>query len=295
MNKNYTLNEYIELINSYLENVIPSCPFGYDIVHEGMRYSLSIGGKRIRPVLVLEFCRVCGGDINDALPLAAAIEMIHTYSLIHDDLPCMDDDDMRRGKPSCHKVFGEEYALLAGDGLLTEAFSVIANSDFAKKNPIGAIKAVSLLSGFSGVNGMIGGQVIDLKCEENKASLETLKTMDRLKTGALIKCACLLGVIAANGNEEKEKSAIGFAENLGLAFQIVDDILDVTGNEETLGKPIGSDAESGKSTYVSVLGLEKCQSEAKRLTEEAVAILEVFGAESGFLKNLAYMLIERQN
>ncbi len=295
MNKTYTLNEYTDLINNYLETLIPSCPFGFDVVHEAMKYSLSIGGKRIRPVLALEFCRVCGGDINDALPLAAAIEMIHTYSLIHDDLPCMDDDDMRRGKPSCHKVFGEEYALLAGDGLLTEAFAVIANSPFAKKNPEGAIKAVSLLSGLAGVNGMIGGQVIDLKSEDSKASLETLKMMDKFKTGALIKCACLLGVVAAEGDEEKISSAISFAENLGLAFQIVDDILDVIGSEETLGKPIGSDAESGKSTYVTALGLEKCQSEAKRLTKEAVSALEIFGAEGEFLKNLAYMLIERQN
>lgn len=295
MNKTYTLNEYIKIINNYLETAVPSCQFEYDIVHEAMKYSLSIGGKRIRPVLVLEFCRVCGGDINDALPLAAAIEMIHTYSLIHDDLPCMDDDDMRRGKPSCHKVFGEEYALLAGDGLLTEAFSVVANSDFARKNPTGAIKAVSLLSTLAGVNGMIGGQVIDLKSEENEASLETLKTMDRLKTGALIKCACLLGITAAGADEEKAISATKFAENLGLAFQIVDDILDVIGSEETLGKPIGSDAESGKSTYVTTLGLEKCKSEAKRLTQDAVSALEIFGEESEFLKNLAYMLIERQN
>lgn len=295
MSKSYTLKEYADLINAYLKEVLPQCDFGESVVHEAMGYSLSIGGKRIRPVLVLEFCRVCGGNIEDALSLAAALEMIHTYSLIHDDLPCMDNDDMRRGMPSCHVKYGYEYALLAGDGLLTAAFGVIADSDFAKKNPASAIKAVSMLSELAGANGMIGGQVIDLKNENRSADLKTLQKMDELKTGALIKCAALLGCIAADANEEKTSAAGTYASKIGQAFQIVDDILDVVGDEKNLGKPIGSDKESGKSTYYTLLGLEKAQGYADTLTDEAVSALSIFGKESEFLKELAYMLARRKN
>lgn len=295
MSKRYTLKEYADLINAYLKEVLPQCDFGESVVHEAMGYSLSIGGKRIRPVLVLEFCRVCGGNIEDALSLAAALEMIHTYSLIHDDLPCMDNDDMRRGMPSCHVKYGYEYALLAGDGLLTAAFGVIADSDFAKKKPALAIKAVSLLSELAGANGMIGGQVIDLKNENRSADLKTLQKMDELKTGALIKCAALLGCIAAGANEEKTSAAVTYASKIGQAFQIVDDILDVVGDEKNLGKPIGSDKESGKSTYYTLLGLEEAQEYADTLTDEAVSALSVFGKESEFLKELAYMLARRKN
>lgn len=295
MNKKYSLEEYVDIINIYLQTVVGKCTFGEDVVHEAMKYSLSIGGKRIRPVLVLEFARLCGGDITKALPFAAALEMVHTYSLIHDDLPCMDDDDMRRGMPSCHKKFGEEYALLAGDGLLTGAFGVIASSDIAKERPDVAIKAVSLLSELAGADGMIGGQVIDLKNEDKKAPLETLSLMDSLKTGALIKCAALLGVTSAGGSNEQRNAAEVFAENLGHAFQIVDDILDVTGTQEQLGKPIGSDAQSGKSTYVSLLGLEKSKQYAEELTEKAITALDVFADDADFLRELALKLINRQN
>ena len=295
MSKSYTLNEYADIINEYLTKVIPVCDFGEDVVHEAMKYSLSIGGKRIRPVLVLEFCRLCGGNIEDALPMAAALEMIHTYSLIHDDLPCMDDDDMRRGMPSCHIKYGYEYALLAGDGLLTAAFGVVADSDFAKKNPVAAIRAVSLLSALAGANGMIGGQVIDLKNENRKAGMDVLSKMDELKTGALIKCAALLGCVAADADEEKKSAAVTYAERIGQAFQIVDDILDVTGDEKSLGKPIGSDTESGKSTYVTLLGVETAQKLADELTDEAVKVLDIFGADNVFLKELEYKLSKREN
>ena len=295
MSKSYSLNEYAEIINAYLEKALPQCDFGEAVVHEAMNYSLSIGGKRIRPVLVLEFCRVCGGNIEDALCLAAALEMVHTYSLIHDDLPCMDNDDMRRGMPSCHIKYGYEYALLAGDGLLTQAFGVIADSEFAKKNPALAIKAVAALSSLAGANGMIGGQVIDLKNENRKAGLETISKMHELKTGALIKCAALFGCIAAGADEEKIMAATEYATKIGQAFQIVDDILDVTGDEKNLGKPIGSDKESGKSTYYTLLGLEKAQEYADRLTDEATHALEIFGKESEFLKELAFMLAKRKH
>lgn len=294
MNKRYSLGEYAEMINAELLRLMPECGFGEDVVCEAMKYSTQIGGKRIRPVLTLEFCRICGGDINDALPLAAAIEMIHTYSLIHDDLPCMDNDDMRRGRPSCHIKFGESYALLAGDGLLTYAFEVISSSDLAVRNPAAAVKAVRILSQCAGVCGMIGGQVVDLKSEGKQVGLDTLNTMHSLKTGALIKAAALLGTAAAGADEEKTRAAAEYAENLGRAFQIVDDILDVTADEESLGKPVGSDEISGKSTYVTLLGLEESQKEADRLTEKAVAILSVFGEEGEFLKRLSKELVSRK-
>ena len=295
MNKRYSLDEYVEIINKYLETALPVCDFGEDIVHEAMNYSLSIGGKRIRPVLVLEFCRICGGDIEKALPFAAAIEMIHTYSLIHDDLPCMDDDDMRRGMPSCHKKFGEEYALLAGDGLLTGAFGKIADSDIAKESPDIAVKAISALSSLAGANGMIGGQVVDLRNEDKPCGLDVLQTMDSLKTGALIRCAAKLGVLAAKGTDEQMSGADAFADGIGHAFQIVDDILDVIGDEKELGKPIGSDADSNKSTYVSILGIEKSKEYADEHTNKAIASLDIFGDEADFLRKLALSLISRKN
>lgn len=295
MNKKYSLNEYVSIINEYLESAIEDCLFGEDTVHKAMRYSLSIGGKRIRPVLVLEFCRLCGGDIYAALPFAAAIEMIHTYSLIHDDLPCMDDDDMRRGMPSCHKKFGEEFALLAGDGLLTRAFGLIAESDIAKSHPDIAVKAIAELSVLAGADGMIGGQVIDLRNENRPCSLDVLETMDSLKTGALIRCAAILGVLSAKGNDVQREAALTYADNLGHAFQIVDDILDVTGDEKELGKPIGSDADSKKSTYVSILGIDKSKECAEMLTQKAISGLDVFGEEADFLKNLALNLVSRRN
>lgn len=295
MSKKYSLDEYVNIINAYLDGAVGECDFGEDIVHQAMKYSLGIGGKRIRPVLVLEFCRICGGDIKKALPFAAAIEMIHTYSLIHDDLPCMDDDDMRRGMPSCHKKFGEEYALLAGDGLLTRAFGVIVESDIAKETPEVAIRAITELSALAGANGMIGGQVVDLRNEDKPCCLDVLRTMDSLKTGALIKCAALLGVLAANGTKEELVSAISFSENLGHAFQIVDDILDVIGDEKELGKPIGSDADSNKSTYVSILGIDKSKEYAGELTKKAIASLDIFKDDAEFLRNLALSLISRKN
>ncbi len=295
MNEKYTLTKYRELIDEAIEKSITECRFGEPIVHEAMKYSLSIGGKRIRPVLVLEFCRICSGDIKTAIPFAVAIEMIHTYSLIHDDLPCMDDDDMRRGMPSCHIKYGEEYALLAGDALLTAAFGAIAKSEIAEKKPEIAIKAIKALSEFAGADGMIGGQVVDLMNENRKASIETLETMDSLKTGALIRCAAYMGALCGGADEEKLLSADIYADKIGHAFQIVDDILDVIGDEKSLGKPIGSDKETGKSTYVSILGLEKSKEYAEQLTHQAVNALEVFGDEGDFLKELAFSLIRRQN
>ncbi|MBR6336183.1 MAG: polyprenyl synthetase family protein, partial [Ruminococcus sp.] len=233
-----------------------------------------------------------------ALRSACAIELVHTYSLIHDDLPCMDDDDYRRGRESCHKKFGEDIALLAGDALNTGAFQLIATE--AECGNISAqtgIKLISILSSHIGVYGMIGGQVIDLESEGRAISLETLDTLQERKTGALIKAACLMGCRlggCGEGDIEKSAAASGYAERLGKAFQIVDDILDVTGSFEELGKPIGSDEEQGKSTYVSLLGLEKAKDKARELTEEALSFLDGF-EDNGFLKELTTELLTRNN
>ena len=294
MNKKYGLDEYISLVNDALSSALPACEYHEPIVLDAMKYSLMNGGKRIRPVLTLEFCRLCGGKIEDALPFACAIEMIHTYSLIHDDLPCMDNDSMRRGKPSCHVEYGESYALLAGDALLTYAFEYALNSSFGACDPKAALEAVKILAGLAGVSGMIGGQVVDLKSEGKNVGLDVLRTMDSLKTGALIKAAALMGTVIGGGTDEQKKAAVQYAENLGQAFQIVDDILDVTADEAELGKPVGSDKESGKSTYVSLLGLDRSQQIADELTEKAVRALELFD-DTQFLAELAERLASRKN
>lgn len=260
-------------------------------VAEAMWYSLSAGGKRIRPVLVMEFCRVCGGDTKNAEAAACAIEMIHTFSLIHDDLPCMDNDDYRRGKPSCHKAYDEATALLAGDALENLAFGIIADAvipDSVK------VRLVQALAKAVGVNGMIGGQIIDTEYEGKNIPEEMLLRMYSMKTSALLKAACLMGCICAEADEEKMTAAIKYAENLGLAFQIIDDILDITGNEQQLGKPIGSDAANGKITYASLNGLEKSNSYAAKLTENALDSLSAF-ENTEFLKELTLYLLKRSN
>ena len=264
------------------------------IIYEAMEYSLMAGGKRLRPVLMLEFCRMCGGDVSKYLDIACTIEMIHTFSLIHDDLPCMDDDDYRRGRPSCHKAFPESIALLAGDTLNTLAFETIAKA--AIEGRISADKAVMLISVLGnavGAEGMIGGQVIDLESEGKDISLETLNILQEKKTGALIEAACVMGVILG-GKFDKISAAASYAGALGKAFQIVDDILDVTGSFEELGKPIGSDSEQNKSTYVSLIGLEESKYTADRLTEEALNYLDEF-EDNEFLQDLTKNLLERRS
>lgn len=255
------------------------------------RYSLLGGGKRIRAILTLSVCDMLGGEMQAAAQFAAAVEMLHCYSLIHDDLPCMDNDDMRRGKPSSHIKFGEANALLAGDSLLTFAFQTAGE---AKDIPADAVaKAVSLLARAAGCAGMIAGQVQDLENENKTVSVDDLRSVDVLKTGELIRCACQLGCIAAGADDKKLEAARIYAENLGIAFQIVDDILDVTSDEATLGKPIGSDAENCKNTYVSLLGLEEAQRIAAELTDKAIDALKVFGDEAEFLISLSEKLLSR--
>lgn len=293
MKQKYSEKEYVFMINEALEKYLYPVHYAQPIVSDAMRYSVRNGGKRVRPMLVLEICRICGGNPEDALPFACALEMIHTYSLIHDDLPCMDDDDMRRGKPSCHKAFGEDNALLAGDALLTLAFETAAkaNENIEPKN---VIRAISALSNFAGIDGMIGGQVLDLAAEKQSPDLAALQQIHLLKTAALIKAAAVLGCFAANVTDGKKLSAATkYAENIGVAFQIVDDILDVTSDSQTLGKPVGSDAKNEKTTYVTLLGLSESQKVAERLTAEAVEALNAFDGDTQFLANYAVRLSNR--
>lgn len=283
------LRNNIELINENIARFLPECKDNQDELREAMLYSLAGSGKRIRPVLCLGFAEACGGKAEDAMNFAVAVEYIHTYSLIHDDLPCMDNDDFRRGKPSCHKAYSEDTALLAGDALLTHAFKIISDSKLdAEKR----IRAVSELSYLAGAYGMVGGQVIDLKFEKSEPDLEQIKRIHRLKTSALIESACVLGCIAA-GEFRLVDKAREFAVNLGMAFQIKDDILDVIGNEEKLGKHVGSDADNDKTTYVSLRGLEESQKDVQTFTDLAVTSLKNF-KNTEFIEELALMLVNRE-
>lgn len=286
--------EFSNLLNENLYKYFESYFEEYKVLFESMEYSVRNGGKRVRPLLTLLFCDACGGDVKAALPMAEAVEYIHTYSLIHDDLPCMDNDDFRRGKPSNHKVYGEAMALLAGDGLLTAAFERIAVwGQAGLYSAETAVRAITEISAYAGSRGMIGGQVIDIQ-NENKPdiSFDTLRLLDDLKTGALIEAACALGCIAAGADEEKILSAKRFASGIGLAFQIKDDILDVTGSLEKLGKMTGSDIENGKTTYVTLLGVEKCQQMVEELTNEAMKELDFFEKNEA-LKEYAEYLAKR--
>ena len=256
-------------------------------------YSLFAGGKRIRPTLTLEFCRLFGGDDKAALPFACAVEMIHTYSLIHDDLPCMDDDDLRRGKPTNHKVFGEAVALLAGDSLLTGAFEAAASNTEAGAEA--SAMAVAYLASCAGRYGMIGGQIMDIEGEKKKLTPDALMKLHSLKTGALISAACVLGALAAGyklGDPVME-NVVTYAENIGLAFQIVDDILDATGDEAELGKRIGADAEREKNTFLSFYSIEEAQFYADRLTMDAIRAVQSFEG-SEVLVALAEWLAKRK-
>ena len=290
------LDTDLPMIEQKLEELLPKEHCRYERLIEAMRYSLLDGGKRVRPTLVLEFCRLCGGDVQAALPFACAVEMIHTYSLIHDDLPCMDNDDLRRGKPSNHKAYGEDTALLAGDGLLTLAFATMLSPEsLAAVGADCAAEAAFQLASAAGIHGMVGGQEIDLRSEGKAISLETLQEMDEKKTGALILASARMGCALAGADERQRDAAEHYACAIGLAFQIVDDILDVEGDAATLGKATGSDAENQKSTYVSLLGLETAKQRVKELTHTAVRALEPFGEEGKALADFAKSLASRRS
>ncbi len=288
--------DYQNMIETALKGFLPQGKFTEQTLIDSMEYSLMVGGKRIRPLLTLLFCELCGEDAKKALPYACAVEMIHTYSLIHDDLPCMDDDDFRRGKPSNHKVYGEDIATLSGDAMQSLAFEIMlspesVNAVTAEK----AVKAAHTLAKYCGTLGMVGGQVIDIESENKNAGIETLSEMDEKKTGALIKAACEMGCIIGGATDEQIEASSQYAHSIGLAFQIVDDILDVTSTSEELGKPVGSDSDNNKSTYVSLLGIDRCKELVDELTNTAVESLNAFECDTAALKELAYSLSKRQN
>lgn len=287
------LETYRKAVEEALERALPA-PAENDPaakVTEAMRYSLLCGGKRVRPALLLAFCELCGGDWHRALPFACAVEMVHTYSLIHDDLPCMDDDDMRRGRPSCHKVYGEAMALLAGDGLLTKAFECALSFPEPELAARGGLELARL----TGYTGMVGGQCIDLSTEGKDVDIELLKVMDNGKTVALIEAACRMGVIAAGGGEEPLDAASRYATGVGMAFQIRDDILDVLGDASKLGKNTGMDSAHEKRNYVSLLGVERAQELVEQYTGEALEALNDFPGDSSFLRGFALELAGRES
>ena len=265
------------------------------IIFDSMKYSLEAGGKRIRPVLLLETIKIMGGNCSAGIPFACAVEYIHTYSLIHDDLPAMDDDDLRRGKPTNHKVFGEAVAILAGDGLLNSAFEIMSG-EILKNNCVGSVKAMNVIASCAGVNGMIAGQIVDIESEGRSISYEELRYLHSKKTGALIKASVMAGAYIAGANEEELKAVERYSENIGLAFQITDDILDVTGNTSELGKNTGSDIQNDKSTYVSLFGIEKARLLAQDCLKDAVESLGNFDSQRRlFMEELARFVVMRKN
>lgn len=290
MNLEKQCREYREYVEGYLKehyDALNDQP--QKLLFDAMQYSLTAGGKRLRPILAFEFCRICGRDWKEAAPFAAAIEMIHTYSLIHDDLPCMDNDDYRRGRLTNHKVYGEGMAVLAGDALLTDAFGIAASAQLP--NPGDMATAIGVLSECAGSLGMVGGQVLDIMSEERELTEQEVLDIQNRKTGCLISAACALGVIAGGGSEKQYDAACQFAAGLGLAFQIRDDMLDVIGTQEELGKATGVDTQ--KNTFVKLYGLERCEELVASYTNYAINALNSF-SDTAFLKELAKSLTERR-
>lgn len=291
MNLERRSREYREFIEEYLKNLYRSAKDQepQKRLFDAMEYSLLAGGKRLRPIFVLDFCRMCGGDWRSAAPFAAAIEMIHTYSLIHDDLPCMDNDDFRRGRPTNHKVYGEGLAVLAGDALLTDAFMVASKAKLPKAEDMAT--AIALMGEGAGSLGMVGGQVLDIMSESRELTEKEVLDIQSRKTGRLISIACCLGVLAGGGSEQQFEAAAQFAAGLGLAFQIRDDVLDVIGTQEEMGKQVGHDA--GKNTFVSLYGLPKCEELIRKYTDYALEALNAF-EDSSYMAALAESLTSRR-
>ena len=290
MNLEKQCREYRAYVEDYLKehyDALNDQP--QKLLFDAMQYSLMAGGKRLRPILAYEFCRVCGRDWKNAAPFAAAIEMIHTYSLIHDDLPCVDNDDYRRGRLTNHKVYGEGMAVLAGDALLTDAFGIAASAQLP--NPGDMATAIGVLSECAGSLGMVGGQVLDIMSEERELTEQEVLDIQNRKTGCLISAACALGVIAGGGSEKQYDAACQFAAGLGLAFQIRDDMLDVIGTQEELGKATGVDTQ--KNTFVKLYGLERCEELVATYTNYAIEALNAF-SDTSFLEALAKSLTERR-
>ncbi len=286
------INDIRNEVNEYLKNYFKNKGSYNKLIYDSVSYSLNVGGKRIRPILMLLVYNMYKGKWKDIIDMAIAIEMIHTYSLIHDDLPCMDDDDLRRGMPTNHKKFGENIAVLAGDALLNEAMLLMMK--FALENGGNSLKTATAIAEASGSEGMIGGQVVDIINEGKEISKEELNYMHEKKTGELIRVSVLAGAMLANAPDEDIKLLNKFGSNLGLAFQIKDDILDVIGNVEKLGKNTLSDEEKHKSNFITMYGLEFCKEESRRLTEECISILKNLSVETKVLRELTYELLDRE-
>jgi geranylgeranyl diphosphate synthase type II len=291
------LKEQCKLVDEALDRFLPAETELPHSLHKAMRYSVFAGGKRVRPILMLAACQAVGGNIESALPAACAMEMIHTYSLIHDDLPAMDDDDFRRGNPTNHKVFGEAVAILAGDALLTEAFKLVSDPRFFADVPAaGRLAAIHEIATCAGSYGMVGGQVVDME-SEGKADIDlpTVQYIHTHKTGALIKASVLAGAILGGADERQLDAVRRYGEAAGLAFQIADDILDIEGTTEEIGKDAGSDEARGKATYPAVMGLAAAKEEARAMMDVAMAALEIFGPEADPLREIARYIVMRKN
>ncbi|GKU24001.1 polyprenyl synthetase family protein [Clostridium folliculivorans] len=289
-----SIEDIKRLIDEYLNNYFIASNGENKLIYDAMAYSLNIGGKRIRPIIMMLTYNLYKENFKDILPMAAALEMIHTYSLIHDDLPCMDNDDLRRGKPTSHKVFGEAMAVLAGDGLLNEAFSIMINYSISN-NRLGALEATKVITDAAGGNGMIGGQVVDIINEGRSISESTLKYMHEKKTGELIKAAIVSGAILGEATEEDIDTLKEYGYKLGLAFQIKDDILDVLGSTEKLGKKVKSDENNNKTNFITVYGIEKSEELCKEITAECLALLEKLNRDTSKLKELTLELLHRES
>ncbi|MBN2373355.1 polyprenyl synthetase family protein [bacterium] len=282
------------LINEWLFRLIPDEKAFPPTIHKSMRYSLIAGGKRLRPILSIASSEAIGGDLETVLPFACAIEMIHTYSLIHDDLPAMDNDDLRRGRPTCHKVFGEGIAILTGDALLTHAFSILSRPELGGDvDPSTRLKVINELAFASGTEGMIGGQVLDLEAQNMSLDIEDLSTIHRLKTGALIRASVIIGALIGGAKEKEMNALSAFGQYLGLAFQITDDILDLESPQEISGKTQNSDITNNKATYPAILGIKASKKKAKEAADKAVAAIEPFNHQAEALRRIAYYTICR--
>jgi len=290
------LKERTQLIESALDRYLPSAATLPTTLHEAMRYSVFAGGKRIRPIMMLAACEAVGGEIRNVLPAACAIEMIHSYSLIHDDLPAMDDDDLRRGNPTNHKVYGEATAILAGDGLLTEAFVLLSNPAIRGTATVEQYcEVIHLLAKGAGSRGMVGGQVVDMEAEEKPVDLPTLEYIHTHKTGALILAAIEVGALLGGATTGQRRALCRFGEAAGLAFQVVDDILDIFADETQLGKDIGSDQQRGKATYPALLGLSGARERAEELHARALDSLSLLGQAARPLREIASYIVNRSH
>ncbi len=296
MDFNARLDKWTQLVNNALDDYLSIKEGPGSNIYNAMKYSLMAGGKRLRPVLALAVCEMLDGNKNEILPYACAIEMIHTYSLIHDDLPAMDNDDYRRGVPTNHKVFGEAMAILAGDALLNSAYELMLAASISDgRNMDARLRAMQIVAGAAGADGMIRGQVVDMESEGKKIETVTLEFMHRCKTGALIKAPVIASAVLCGASEKDIEKLGSYAENIGLAFQIKDDIMDVKGDPGKMGKAAGSDAGSGKSTYVTLYGLENARAMLDKTIDTALGALESFDDKAGFLRDLAGFVRDRDH